>query len=232
MAVPTPVSLPLLASTAERTAVLAAVCAHVPDPRSLGRPVLVAVDGVDGAGKSVFAAELVAALRAEGRTVVAASVDGFHRPRDERYRRGRFSPEGFWADSYDYDAMRVDLLDPFAPAGSRRFRRAVRDVATDRALDLAHEVGSDDTVLVVDGIFLQRAELASWWDVTVYLQVGFEETYRRMAVRDGCPAEPGDPANRRYLEGQLLYLAERDPAGRADVLVDNSDVRRPVLLRG
>ncbi|WP_203747245.1 uridine kinase [Cellulomonas chitinilytica] len=230
--VPTPVSVPLLARTPERSAVLAAVAARVPDPRSLGRPVLVAVDGVDGAGKSVLAAELVAVLRSAGRTVVAASVDGFHRPRDVRYRRGRTSPEGFWADSYDYDALRTELLDPFAPAGSRRFRRAVRDVATDTALDLAHETGSDDTVLVVDGIFLQRAELDAWWDVTVFLQVGFDETFRRMAARDGCPPDPADPANRRYVDGQLRYLAERDPAARADVLVDNSDVGRPVLLRG
>jgi len=232
VAVPTPVSVPLLARTPQRSAVLAAVAARVPDPRSLGRPVLVAVDGVDGSGKTVLAAELVAVLRAAGRTVVAASVDGFHRPRDQRYRLGRSSPEGFWADSYDYDALRTELLDPFAPAGSRRFRRAVRDVASDTALDLAHEVAPDDAVLVVDGIFLQRAELDAWWDLTVFLQVGFDETFRRMAVRDGCPADPGDVANRRYVEGQRLYLAERDPAARADVLVDNADVARPVLLRG
>ncbi|MBO9554257.1 MAG: uridine kinase [Cellulomonas sp.] len=228
---PTPVSVPLLARTPQRSAVLAAVAARVPDPRPLGRPVMVAVDGVDGSGKSVFAAELVAALRAAGRTVVAASVDGFHRPRDVRYRRGRSSPEGFWSDSYDYDALRTELLDPLAPAGTRRFRRAVRDVATDATLDLAHEHAADDTVLVVDGIFLQRAELDAWWDLTVFLQVGFDETFRRMAVRDGCPADPADPANRRYVEGQRLYLAERDPAGRADVVVDNTDVGRPVLLR-
>ncbi|MGY4643305.1 uridine kinase [Cellulomonas sp. URHB0016] len=232
MNVPTPVSVPLLARTPERSAVLAAVADRIPDPRALGRPVLVAVDGVDGAGKSVFAAELVAALRTGGRTVVAASVDGFHRPRDERYLRGAASPEGFWADSYDYDTLRTELLDPFAPGGTRRFRRAVRDVSTDTSLDLAFEMAPDHAVLVVDGIFLQRAELEGWWDLAVFLQVEFHETFRRMAVRDHCPADPDDPANRRYRDGQQLYLAARDPARRADLLVDNTDVHRPLLLRG
>ena len=53
-----------------RLAVLRDVAAHVPDPRTLGRPVLVGVDGMDGAGKTTFADELAAELRREGRDVV------------------------------------------------------------------------------------------------------------------------------------------------------------------
>ena len=158
------------------------------------------------------------------------SVDGFHRPRDERYRRGRHSPEGFWADSYDYDALRTQVLEPFAPGGSRRFRRAVRDVATDTALDLPREHGTDSTVLVVDGIFLHRDELAAWWDFSVYLDVDFAETFARMAVRDGCPPDPTHPANARYVEGQRHYLAACRPATRATVVVDNRDLARPCVV--
>ncbi len=54
----------------------------------------VAVDGVDGAGKTVFADQLGDVLTAAGRPVIRASVDNFHRPRTERYRRGRDSPSG------------------------------------------------------------------------------------------------------------------------------------------
>jgi hypothetical protein len=67
-----------------------------------GRRIKVAVDGVDGAGKSVLADELAERISALGRCVVRASVDGFHRPRAERYRPGRTSPEGYYRDSYDY----------------------------------------------------------------------------------------------------------------------------------
>lgn len=210
-----------------RLAVLRGVAARVPDPRALGRPVLVGVDGMDGAGKTTFADELAAELRRGGRHVVRVGVDGFHRPRDERYRRGRHSPEGFWADSYDYDALRRDVLEPFAPGGSRRFRRAVRDVTTDQALHLPRESGTDRTVLVVDGIFLHRDELAAWWDFSVYLDVDFAETFARMAVRDGCPPDPHHPANVRYVEGQRTYLASCRPASRASVVIDNRDVHHP-----
>ncbi len=69
------------------------------------------------------------------------------------------------------------------------------------------------------------------WDVVVFLHVPFAETYRRMAVRDGCPADPEHPANLRYRQGQPLYLDECSPAARADVLLDNSDPCGPRLLR-
>ena len=56
--------------------------------------VIIAVDGIDGAGKTVFADGLADVFAEDGASVFRASVDGFHRPRAERYARGRDSPEG------------------------------------------------------------------------------------------------------------------------------------------
>lgn len=219
--------------TDERTRVLDRVAAAVPDAVAPARPVRVGVDGTDGAGKTTFADELAEVLRATGRQVLRASVDGFHQPRVVRYRRGRASPEGFFHDSYDLDTLHAVLLEPLAPdhVGPRRVRTAVRDVATDTDPGTPWQVVDDATVLVVDGIFLQRDELRHVWDLAVWLEVPFAETYARMAVRDGCPPDPDDPANTRYREGQRLYLAACAPRDRADVVVDNADVTRPRLLR-
>jgi len=220
--------------TEERTRVLHQVAASIPDPRALRRPVRAGVDGVDGAGKTTFADALAEVLSGGGRPVLRASVDGFHRPADERYRRGRSSPEGFFLDSYDLDAFRRVLLDPLAPehAGPRRVRTAVRDVTTDADPGTPWTDVDPATVLVVDGIFLHRDELADAWDVSVWLEVPFEVTYARMALRDGCPPDPHHPANTRYREGQLMYLATCSPADRADLVVDNTDPTRPRVLRG
>jgi len=87
-------------TSSERREVLVAVADRVPRPR--GREAArVAVDGVDGAGKSVFGDELANLLVERGLTVIRASVDDFHRPRADRYRRGRTSPQGYWLDSFD-----------------------------------------------------------------------------------------------------------------------------------
>jgi uridine kinase len=116
----------------------------------------VAVDGADAAGKTTLADEPALGLQACGRTVIRASIDGFHRPREERYRRGEDSPEGYYEDSFDYAKLRLVLLDPLGPGGDRAFRSAVFDFAADTPQREAVATASDDDVLVFDGVFLLR----------------------------------------------------------------------------
>lgn len=88
----------------QRKALLQRIAAVITNKMN-GATLRVAVDGADGAGKSTFADELWRMLRADGIRVIRASVDGFHNPEVVRYRRGRYSPEGFYYDSYDYEAL-------------------------------------------------------------------------------------------------------------------------------
>jgi uridine kinase len=210
-----------------RPAVLDAVAAVV----AARRAIRVGVDGVDGVGKTTFADDLAARIGGTGRPVVRAGVDGFHCPRAVRYRRGRRDPDGFYLDSYDYGRMRELLLDPFGPGGDRRYRPRAHDLLTDEPVDEPVRVAAPDAVLVVDGIFLQRPELARCFDLVVWLDAPFQVTFARMGARDGSPSEPTHPLNRRYLGGQRRYLRECSPRDRAGVVVDVTDVDAPVLVR-
>lgn len=75
-----------------------------------GHPARIAVDGPDAAGKTTLADELAAVFRTRGRKVIRASIDGFHRPRAERYRRGEFSPQGCYHDTFDHEAHGPETL--------------------------------------------------------------------------------------------------------------------------
>lgn len=198
------------------------------------RPILrVAVDGVDGAGKTTFADELATALRGRGRTVIRASVDGFHAPREVRYRRGRASPEGFYRDSYDYTGLRAALLDPLGPGGSGRYRTAIFDHVADSPVDLPEQTAGPDSILILDGLFLHRPELREVWDDSVFLHVDFEVSVPRGAARGpgyGSP-DPSAESNRRYVEGNRLYFAEAEPHRHAGVVVDNNDLAAPLIVR-
>ena len=124
------------------------------DGISREHPARVAIDGVDAAGKTTLADELVQPLQCRGRTVVRASIDGFHQPSGVRYRRGAMSPEGYYRDSFDYDGLIDSRLRPLGPRGSRTYRRAVFDFRSDSAIASPSEEADPDAVLLFDGVFL------------------------------------------------------------------------------
>lgn len=196
---------------------------------ALPRPALVGIDGVDGVGKTTMADALAAVLRAAGTTVVRVTMDGFHNPRAVRYRRGRTSPLGYFHDSFDLEAFRTVVLEPARAGGT--IRTAVYDHVSDAPVagELVPVAGA---VVLVDGVFLQRDELEDAWDLAVFLRAPFTATYSRMARRDGSHPDPNHPANRRYLEGQELYLRSCRPETRADVVLDVTDVTAPVVVSG
>jgi len=197
-----------------------------------GRFLRVAVDGVDGVGKTTFADRLAAAVSVLGRPVVRASADDFLNPRAVRYRGGRDSPEGFYRDTYDLDALRQHLLEPFAPDGSGLHRRAVFDHRADAPVRAAAVQAPCGAALILDGMFLHRPALRAAWDLSILLDAPFGITAPRGAARGpgyGSP-DPAAPSNRRYVEGQRLYIAECGPADQAHVVIDHSDLAAPRIL--
>jgi len=192
----------------------------------------VGVDGVDGVGKTVFADMLARAIEAQGRPVIRASLDGFHNPRKDRYRRGRTSPEGFYLDSYNYAGLKKVLLDPLGPGGSRTYCAAIFNHLTDSSLSVRASLADRGSVLVFDGIFLHRAELRDVWDISIFLDAPFEVTIPRGAGRDPGRQSPdvNAPSNRRYIEGQHLYLRESEPQKLANFVIDHSDLTNPIVV--
>jgi uridine kinase len=208
------------------------LAAHVAALR--GEPILrVAVDGVDGVGKTTFADALGRSLLHRGREVIRASVDGFHNPRALRHRLGRGSPEGFYRDSYNYDALRLNLLGPLSAGGSRRYRSAAFDHVTDSVASVEWREANDDAVLIFDGLFLHRPELCDYWDFSIFLDAPFEVTVPRGAARGqgfGDP-DPSAASNHRYVEGNAIYFREARPRDLATVILDYADLLNPRIVR-
>jgi len=196
-------------------------------------PVRVAVDGVDAAGKTTLADELGPLLISRGRPVIRASIDGFHRPRAERYLRGPDSPEGYFLDSFDYVGLRDALLRPLGPGGRRRYRRAIFDYRADAPLLAPEETAPADAVLLFDGVFLLGPELDGEWDYRVFVDVSTAIAVRRGVHRDEALFGSRETAEARYLRryapGQRLYLDAARPRERAQAIVHNDDPRRPAV---
>jgi uridine kinase len=189
--------------------------------------VVVAVDGADGAGKTVFADDLAVEMRGLGHTVFRASMDDFHQPRALRYSKGRESAEGFYQDSFDYSAFRRVLLGPFRMAGATGFSTEFFDLKRDVPFESRWQTGPADAILIVDGLFLLRPELKGIWNFAIWLDAPDEVRRERMIERDGSHPESDTALGQRYLGAQELYQSEAKPRTAASAIVDNTDVEHP-----
>ncbi|NAZ84087.1 uridine kinase [Kineococcus sp. R8] len=216
-----------------RRGVVARVAEAV-DGLSPGR-LRVAVDGRSGAGKTTFGHELAAELRARGRSTARASLDDFKHPWRHAREHGydRTSGRGYYENAYDLAAVRAELLTPAGPRGSGRVTLCGHDPLTGVDHRSTRVELLDDTVLVVDSVFAFRPEIDELWDYRIWLEVGAEDALRRGIARDTDregAAEAEALHRNRYHVAEAHYLSVADAPGRADVLVENTDLDAPVLL--
>jgi uridine kinase len=165
--------------------------------------------------------------------VVRTSIDGFHRPRVERYARGRHSGEGYYYDSRDLTAIVALLLPPLGPNEDRHYRTASFDLDADRPIEQQPHTAAEVAILIVAGTFLQRPELQRNWDVTVFVRTSAEISEARGLGQD-MEHLAGEEAARilyanRYRQAYALYERLCEPERHSDVIIDNDDFINPQL---
>jgi uridine kinase len=199
----------------------------------LGHPVRVGVDGVTASGKSMLAGELAQAVAGCGRRVIHLTMDGFHHPREHRYRRGRMSGEGYYDDAFDFAALARHVLVPLGPGGDRCYRTRIIDLASDERIEEPALEAPVDAVLILDGSFLQRPELAGLWDHLIFVNTSLAVARSRGVCRDadrlGGQAAAERAFDERYQAASRIYLDTVRPAENATLIVDNDDLTRPRL---
>jgi type I pantothenate kinase len=127
-------------------------------------PLLVGVTGAVAAGKSTFAAQLVAALGASGLAVETVCTDGFLMNNAALTARGVLNRKGF-PESYDMAAMRATIAALRAGAADvPGYSHAIYDI--DPALTRRIQPAG---VVIVEGLALHEGAAALGLDALIYL---------------------------------------------------------------
>lgn len=202
--------------------------------KKFNHPTVVAIDGFDAAGKTRLSKELVFPLRRKGRQVLPVSLDDYQNPTQVRYRRGRNSPEGYYYDSFNYEAFIENVLKPLRDDGNRRIRRTLFSISTNMEINSDYESVNEDAIVLCDGIFLMRPELMDYWDITMYVDITLDTALHRVVERElrnfGSYETLKQTYEQRYFAGQKIYFDRCHPYQRADLIIDNNDIRNPLVI--
>ncbi|HSZ03924.1 MAG TPA: hypothetical protein VK778_01840 [Solirubrobacteraceae bacterium] len=210
-----------------RTRVLVDCAERVNANKRPGWPLLVAITGPDAVGKSRFTEQLEPLVRKP----VVVHLDDFHNPRSVRYGGTSDDATRYYHRSFDLTRLVECLLEPVRAAGHLTATLDLIDLPSDsRTVTRDYEVETESTLLV-EGVFLMRPELVSYWDFSIVLTAPERTTLARAAARDkalwGGAVE--QRYERKYIPAQRRYEQECDPMGNADLVIDNSRWQEPVI---
>src|SRR6185437_12271535 len=114
-----------------------------------------------------------------------------------------WTPESYYAETYDHDAVRELLLDPLGPGGNRHCRTRLFDSYHDEWLTEEWHFPPTNAIALVDGGFLLRPELAELWDYVVWLDIDHDTMIERARRRDVAWVGSEDVVVERYRQRMI-----------------------------
>ncbi len=186
---------------------------------------IVGMDGLGGAGKSTCSVPLARALERAGKTVTLLHIDDFIHPRAVRYREDVPAWRCYYDLQWNYAAL-LAVLEPLRQAGN--FHGTVslyekeKDTYRTQPLDIPA-----DSVVIVEGVFLQRPELSGVFDYVIYLDVPQDVRLQRVLLRDGYIGDRDaitEKYEQRYFPAERFYVEHCHPAECADFVLREEHV--------
>lgn len=188
------------------------------------RVYIVGVDGLGGAGKSTLVNSLKLQLQNENYNSYVLHIDDFIYPKHIRYDLTKEEWHCYYNVQWRYDYLVKEILFPIKSGEIidkqiEIYNRDNDEYFTQR-VNLVH-----GSVLILEGIFLQRKELKDYLDFIIYLDVPQEVRLSRVLARDGYIGGLEDikrKYEKRYFPAEEKYILEYSPIETADFVLKNS----------
>ncbi len=189
---------------------------------------LVGVSGIGGSGKGYIAGLLEQELSSRGIRVAVLHGDDWLNLPEVKYREEE-PARHYYEHALREQEMFEELVRPLLIAGSINVEY---DAFVERMQALLKKrimISSVDLVLL-EGIFLFRSPFAEEFDLKIWVNCSFEVALERALHRNQEALSMDVVKNkykRIYHPAQRIHLAEDDPIGKADVVIENGGEFKP-----
>ena len=216
----------LLAIFDRRLPIFEGILGEIEKRKQKGKSFVIGISGIDGAGKTAFAGALETFLKSKDYQTQAIHLDDFHNPREIRYS-GNNQAENYYNKSFNISLITEKLLSPLHKKRPVTLKLKTFNWETDKYENEREYTIHQDTIVIFEGVFLFRRELAPYIDYKLFLDIPLEESKRRAIVRD--PQAIVGKYDAKYLPAQVKYMEEYPPPRTADIVIDNTDWEYPKI---
>jgi uridine kinase len=182
---------------------------------------IVGIDGLGGAGKSTMVNSLMLQLQNEDYHSYVLHIDDFIHTKHIRYDESKEEWYCYYNMQWRYDYLVEEILCPIKKGNKIDKLIEIYDKEKD-AYILEPICIPQSSVLLIEGIFLQRKEIKSYLDYIIYIDVPQEIRFNRVLARDSYIGELDDikcKYERRYFPAENRYLLEYSPIENADFVL-------------
>ncbi len=191
-----------------------------------GRPFVIGISGIDCSGKTKFSTALENYLNSKDYQTQLINLDDFHNAKAIRYA-GADQADNYFNRSFDISTIIQKLIIPLRERGKHSVTLKLLDLQTDKYEITRKYSFNRHTIVLFEGVFLFRQELAPYIDYKVFLDIPLKLSKERAKTRD--PEAALDKYDVKYLPAQRKYLREYPPRQVADMVIDNSNCEYPVI---
>ncbi|MGE7931175.1 kinase [Viridibacillus arvi] len=184
------------------------------------RPLIVAIDGLSGAGKTTLVKKLEQELSNNNSSVVIIHIDDHIEKKHKRYETGHEEWYEYYYLQWDIKMLTISLFEGLK-SNKKNITLPYYDKSTDTISAKQISVAVD-SIILIEGIFLQRKEWREFYDYTIFLDCPRELRYERVLNRDSYIGDKQAillKYKRRYWLGEEHYLNTENPIKNADIVI-------------
>lgn len=182
---------------------------------------IIGIDGLGGAGKSTISDSLYKSLTEEKYNVTLLHIDDFIHPKAIRYNDNYSEWECYYNLQWRYDYLIDKIITPIKNGTdiNSEIELYDKDNNTYYLSEINIPVGS---IVIIEGVFLQRNELSNVFDYMIYIDIPEEIRLERVLERDGYIGDKEQikaKYDNRYFPAEHHYTEIYSPSKNADYIV-------------
>lgn len=185
------------------------------------RSIVVGIDGLGGSGKTTFATSLANYFREKGVETIVFHIDDFIHPKRIRYDAAKEEWFCYYFLQWRYDYFIFEVLSQLVSGDEIHKEIELYDKEDDVYAKQSVYIPKQ-TVVIIEGVFLQRPELKPFFDYVVYMDVPQNVRLKRVLKRDtyiGDEQAILEKYKKRYFPAEEYYMRCCSPVERADHVI-------------